>query len=128
MKIVYAHNREFEQSVHPTEGDILVVSAKGGRTVAMEVIPSWLLDYLQQGDTIVRKVGIARCSLEDNFCKKTGRDIAQSRLKITTLKVVNIVKISTFTTVFFEDENKNLFEVKKSKDPYCAILARMLDD
>lgn len=127
MKLVYCHNRTFNK-VQRMDGTSLDLSPRGGSTVAMESIPSWLLDTIEMGSTIVRKVGIAKCSEDDNYCKKTGRELAQSRLKQTTLKVVNIVKIGTFVTVFFEDDNNNLFEVKKSSDPYCARLVRMLDD
>lgn len=128
MKLVYCHNRMYEENQDKTFGHYLEVSPRGGSTVSMESIQSWLLDTIQQGDSIVRKVGIARCSEDDNYCKKTGREIAQSRLKQTMLTVVNIVKIGPSVTVFFEDENDNLFEVKKSTDPYCARLVRMLDE
>lgn len=137
MKLVYCHNREYAggSGLRTRIGDkefsefgVLTVSPRGGSTVAMEAIQSWLLDNLQQGDTIVRKVGIAMCSDEDNYCRKTGREIAQSRLKQTTLTVVNLVKFGEFVIVFFEDEIGNLFEVKKTSDPYCARLVRMLDD
>jgi hypothetical protein len=124
MKIVYSHNREYKE--HATYG--VSVSPRGGSTVAMESIQSWLLTQLQQGDTIVRKVGIARCSEDDNYCKKTGRELALSRMKSQTLTAVNIVKMGNVVTVFFEDQNDNLFEVKTSKDVDCAILVRMLED
>jgi hypothetical protein len=127
MKVVYCHNREVNQEI--AKLGTIVVEPKGGSTVAMEAIPSWLLDNLQQGDSIVRKIGIARCSEDDNYCKKTGRELAFSRLKQKTLTVINLVKFApTYTIVFFEDEDGNLFEVKKSSDPYCARLIRMLDD
>lgn len=127
MKVVYAHNRTFN-SVQRMDGTSLDLSPRGGSTVAMESIPTWLLDQLSQGDTIVRKIGIARCSKDDNYNKKTGRELAFSRLKTKMLTVVNIVKLGPNVTVFFEDEDDNLFEIKKSKDPDCAILVRMLDD
>lgn len=130
MKVVYCHNRDYIIPPLPkTEygSEAIEVSPRGGSTVAMEAIPSWLLDTIQQGDTIVRKVGIARCSDEDNYCKKTGRELAFSRLKQKTLTVVNIVRIGPSVTVFFEDENENLFEVKKSTSD-TARLIRMLDD
>lgn len=131
MKVVYCHNRVYkywivsDQRPTPKTGEL---SSRGGSTVAMEAIQSWVLDTLEQGSSIVRKVGIARCSDEDNYEKKKGREIAFSRLKQKTLTVVNIVKIGPYVTVFFEDEDDNLYEVKKSKDPNCAILVRMLDD
>lgn len=131
MKVVYCHNRKYDVVDNfPDIGGMenLVLSARGGTTVAMESIPSWILDMICQGDSIVRKVGIARCSDDDNYCKKRGREIAESRLKQTSLTVVNIVRIAKFVTVFFEDENDNLFEVKTSGDPQCARLVRMLDD
>lgn len=127
MKIVYCHNRIVLPAV-PFYNQPEEIWSKGGSTVAMEAIPSWLLDNLQQDDSIVRKVGIAVCSTDDNYCRKTGRELAESRLKQTTLTVVNLVNIGGFVIVFFEDDNGNLFEVKKSNDPYCAILVRKLDD
>lgn len=128
MKIVYCHNRFLENYYTDLlEGDFRP-SARGGTTVAMEVVSSWLLDTLAQGDTIVRKVGIARCSEDDNYCKKTGRELALSRMKTTTLTAVNIVKHDGRTTVFLEDDKDNMFELKKSRDVNCAILVRMLED
>lgn len=129
MKLVYCHNRK-QNILQPYQSGRWWIDPRGGSTVAMEAIQSWLLENLQMGDTIVRKIGIAKCSDEDNYCKKTGREIAKSRLKQTTLTVVNIVRLGTIqtVTVFFEDEKGNLFEVVKSNDPDCAILRRMLDD
>jgi hypothetical protein len=129
MKTVYCHNREIEEVLNPTSEFILArVSPSGGSTVAMEPVQSWLLDTFQQGDSIQRKVGIARCSIDDNYCKKTGRELAESRMKTTTLTVINIVKHEGRTTVFLEDANDNLFELQKTNDPHCARLVRMLDD
>jgi hypothetical protein len=132
MKVVYCHNREIEPNPGVMRMDDAMffgtVAPRGGSTVAMEAIQSWLLDTLEQGSTIVRKVGIAKCSTDDNYCKKTGRELAQSRLKQTTLTVVNIVKMGPSVTVFFEDDNGNLFEVKKTNDLHCARLIRMLND
>lgn len=134
MKVVYCHNRNYNDDYKFREKGRLIItnrtvaSPRGGSTVAMEAIQSWVLDTLEQGSSIVRKVGIARCSDEDNYEKKKGREIAFSRLKQKTLTVVNLVKIGPYVTVFFEDEDDNLYEVKKSKDPNCAILVRMLDD
>ena len=130
-KIVYCHNRN-EEFLYDEGLDIslgVAVNPKGGSTVAMEPIQSWLLDTVAQGDSIQRKIGIARCSEDDNYCKKTGRELAKSRMKTKTLVVVNVIKNTDQpTVVFFEDEDDNLFELKVSKDPYCAILVRMLDD
>lgn len=137
MKIIYCHNREFVGGSGRTfqlgdklysEFGVVEINPRGGSTVAMESIPSWLLGTLSQGLSIVRKVGIARCSTDDNYNKKTGRELAAARLKTTTLTVVNIVKIENRVTVFFEDEAGNLFEVRKSADSKCARLVRMLDD
>lgn len=80
MKVVYCHNREYTggSGFRTRIGDrefpeygILTINPRGGSTVAMEAIPSWLLDTIEMGSTIERKVGIARCSDEDNYCKKT---------------------------------------------------------
>lgn len=131
MKTIYSHNRDFEfADPFPEIGGLetLRVSPKGGATVAMEAIPSWLLSTLKEGDTIVRKVGIARCSDEDNYCRKTGRELAESRMKQTVLTVDKVFPIGERTVVFLKDETGNLYEVKSSSDPYCARLVRMLED
>lgn len=124
MKILYCHNREHKLVEEFPSYEVLTVNPRGGTTVAMEVIPSWLLDTLAQGDTIIRKVGIARCSKDDNYNKKTGRELALSRMKTKTLTVINLAT----ETILVEDEDDNIFEIKKSKDKDCAILVRILDD
>lgn len=125
MKIIYCHTREMEPYL--PEGGYTYdcrISSRGGTTVAMHAIQSWLLPTLRIGDFIERKVGVARCSKDDNYNKKIGRDLATARMKATTLTVINIFG----DVVFFEDTNGNMFEFKKSKDPHCAILVRILDD
>lgn len=121
MKIVYSHNRLYKQH-YDSFNDYFYdeILPKGGITIAIEAIPSYLLDTLKYGDTIVKKVGVARCSTEDNFCKKTGRELAESRLKSTTLTVRTVLKDEGFCYVVFEDENGNVFQATPSKDIYCS--------
>jgi len=49
------------------------LKATGGRTIAIEQ------------DGINYKVGIAECSKRDQYCKKTGREIAASRINSSRL-------------------------------------------
>jgi hypothetical protein len=49
-------------------GDDSYISCKGGTTVAYEV----------DDDTI--RFAVAKCSIRDNYCRKTGRAIATGRL------------------------------------------------
>lgn len=51
------------------ENDIREMSIKGGITVAYEV----------DDDTV--EIATARCSDRDNYCRKTGRSIAEGRFR-----------------------------------------------
>lgn len=99
--IQFVHNRKYENG--------LIKSAKGGTTIAMEPIQAWFFDTLQIGDFFEKKVGIARCSLEDNYCKKTGRDLAVSRLKPTRLTVIRQLG----NGIVVEDKNGALYYLRK---------------
>jgi hypothetical protein len=46
------------------------VRPKGGVTLAI---------YSSEGETLWAQVGVSICSPSDNFCKKTGRDLAFDR-------------------------------------------------
>lgn len=46
-----------------------VVSNRGGKTIAYVVLPDGAIASAE-----------AKCSLEDNFCRKTGRELASLRL------------------------------------------------
>lgn len=135
MKIVYCHERNMEMKVtgqSPTDNQTLygeiIIAPKGGTTAAIESIQSWVINTLEPGMTIQRKVGLAKCSDEDNYNKKIGRDLAQSRMKLTTLTVIKRIEIGDFTSVIFEDDNKNLFEFKATSDQYCARFTRILNE
>jgi len=65
MKITYHHER---------------IGPKGGTTVAMEEIPVDMFRELETGTVLEAQVGLAKCSLKDNYNKKIGRAIAKSRL------------------------------------------------
>ena len=62
-KIYYVHFRNY----HPYMLD--EISCKGGATVALRVMAD---------NSVVAATSV--CSLADNFCRKTGRDIATARL------------------------------------------------
>jgi len=78
--IHYRHVRRY------TESSRLV--ATGGTTYAIE----------QDGENF--KVGIAECSKRDSYCKKTGRELAASRLAQTKLPRDTINKVLIDKTYF----------------------------
>lgn len=77
--IQYLHVRNYTDSV---------VDPTGGKTVALEVPTSETLDSLEIGDVLTLGFGEARCSQEDNYCKKVGRVLATSRLKHQVMTIV----------------------------------------
>jgi hypothetical protein len=76
--IQYNHKRKNTNEFSP-------VDPKGGETIALEVPATWFLETLQPGDFFEKKVGKARCSDDDNYNKKTGRELATSRMKTVRL-------------------------------------------
>lgn len=93
MNICYYHKRHYEDNYYPCPGGVTYGSTPaptGGETIAMEEIQPWFFETLEQGNSFEKKVGKARCSDEDNYCKKTGREYAASRLKTTKLHVIGV--------------------------------------
>jgi len=93
-----------------------VLSARGGTTVAMQEIQSWLIETLKPGDFFTKSVGVARCSDKENYNKKTGRDIAESRMKPVVLTVVSNKDYSGVRILILKDSNGNLFDLQKKNN------------
>lgn len=66
---------------------------KGGQTFAVEKLPA--VSFVAPGKFIGIKLninfGVARCHKEDNFVKKTGRDLAVANMQYTEFTVVKVV-------------------------------------
>ena len=86
MSTLFTHNRngivgnDFSLSLDP----------RGGLTVAIEAPHTEVIKQIQVGESFDQKVGIAKCSTEDNYNKKIGRELAVSRMKSTNLKCVEV--------------------------------------
>lgn len=76
---------------------------RGGKTVAMEPVLSWVLEAMSLGDFIERKVGKADCSLKDLYCKKVGRQLAESRMKTKKLILVDKVLHKDWASFVLQD-------------------------
>lgn len=88
-------------------------SSFGGATIAIEDLKSWILPTLNPGDFFEKKIGIAICSKEDRFNKKTGRELAQSRAKSQKLTVQKVVKELDKTIVSMTDSADNTYTFVK---------------
>jgi hypothetical protein len=84
-------------------------SSFGGATIAIEDLKPWILQTLNPNDFFDKKIGIAFCSKEDRFNKKTGRELAQSRAKLQKLTVQKVVKELDKTTVNMLDSAGNSY-------------------
>lgn len=65
--------------------------SNGGSTIAVELSEDSLKE-VQVTDKVMIKLGIAKCSEDDCFNKKVGRDLASSRMKEVPLEVTSISK------------------------------------
>lgn len=95
---------QFGLSVHQ-----IGISAKGGQTIAMEELKSWVVNALKEGETFTKKVGKARCSDKENYNKKTGRDLALNRIKVITLTVQKVLILSNYKEIQLTDAEGNLY-------------------
>lgn len=86
-EVQFSHKRNSKVSNDFT----LEIDPRGGATVALEIPQSWLLKEIKVGESFDKKVGIAICSTDDNYNKKLGRELAQSRMKLTRLVCVEEV-------------------------------------
>jgi hypothetical protein len=101
------------------------VSAKGGFTIAMEDIQPWFFETLVPGDFFEKKVGLARCSTDDNFCKKTGREVAEKAAKLRKLTVRNVFMDENSRSMFLQDDLGLVYELVKYKKAKAVFLVRI---
>lgn len=78
---------------------------KVNETVAIVSIQPWFFEALKPGDFFERKLGIAKCNPEDNFCKKTGREIAIKNMKNTKLTVESIYQDIKEKLIVMKDDS-----------------------
>ena len=73
------------------------IDSKGGLTIAvegmdLEVFKQSFMNLFNKDFSVTVRVGFAVCSDKDGFVKKTGRELAFSRLKETQIKPIAVVK------------------------------------
>jgi hypothetical protein len=99
------------------------ITAKGGVTVCMEKIQPWFLATLKPGDFFEKKVGIARCRDDENYCKKIGREVAQQNAKARKLTVQSVHWISDRMWVVLLDDQGieySLLKYAKAKEVFLS--------
>jgi len=105
MGIQYNHKRKYNDDLNP----------KGGETIAVEDIQAWYLTQAEPDNFFSALVGKARCSDDDLYNKKTGRELAASRMKQTKLTIVSNTEYGNERFVLLRDEkgHEYLFRVIK---------------
>lgn len=86
MTIQFVHRRRMTDTYE------FAVNPRGGETIASEQLDTKLFKKLDIGDSVTLKLGVAICSTDDNYCRKTGREIALTRLVEKELKVIQVHK------------------------------------
>lgn len=109
MTIQFHHKRNYEPVITDDMLLKIEVHPRGGQTIAMESLQTWFVESLKVGDTFDKRVGKARCSMDDNFNKKTGRELAESRMKLNKFTVVSSNVFGKTTIIRLEDSNKNSY-------------------
>lgn len=116
QNVLFVHNRN-SRSFRQAGGKwIETIDGRGGATIAMEELQAWFFEDLKLFDFFDKKIGKARCSEEDNFSKKAGRDLALSRMKIKTLTVVDVDNQEKSKTVTLRDKEGSLYLLLKYKN------------
>lgn len=95
-----------------------------GYTVAVhdQMIKSRFQSIMDQfvaniSSTVVMKVGIAKCSVKDQFSRKIGRELAASRASEMEFKIEKLVVDKDCTKMRLVNEENNLkFTLKKYRD------------
>ncbi len=113
MNIQFNHKRNLIITRFYTVEDIVEINPRGGTTLALEVIEPWFFDSLAVNDFFDKKVGSARCSKDDNYCKKVGRELSTQRMKLTRLVVQSLVANETEKIIVLVDSNNNTYTLKK---------------
>lgn len=103
MSIQFHHKRNYEPVITDDMLLKIEVHPRGGETVAMESLQAWFVESLSVGDVFTKRLGKSKCSLDDNFNKKTGRELAQSRMKPMEFTVVSKNLFGTTTILIVKD-------------------------
>ena len=112
MNIQYVHNREYQED-HLDRYN-LVLNSRGGETIAFEVPEPWVIEALTIGDFLTKLVGKAKCSDEDNYNKKIGRELASSRMKATVLTVVRLENYGELRSAVLQDSKGHKYYIEKA--------------
>lgn len=101
------------------------ISAKGGFTAAMEELQPWFFETLLPGDSFEKRIGVAKCHPDENFCKKTGREVAEKNAKLRKLKVVHVSLEENCRIAVLQDEQGLSYELYKYKKAKAVFLRRV---
>jgi hypothetical protein len=98
---------------------------KGGATFSVEELSIHAFDHLSKalGITVKLRVGIARCSLKDNYNKRIGRKISEARMcsLFSGLRTFLVEEITDFGNTdreltLVEENGKIVLVFKNNKD------------
>lgn len=113
MKTVFLHKR-VGQFARKFDGSWEAnIHGRGGETIAMEALPTWFLDQLEQGDFFEKKIGKSKCSSDDNFCKKIGREFSEKRMKLKRLTVESVNKVGGDRFLYLKDSDGYVYLVAR---------------
>jgi hypothetical protein len=113
MNIQYCHVRKFIACPFDYEVEL---SAKGGQTVAMQELELWFVESLKAGDFFTKLAGQAKCSDKENYNKKTGRELAKSRMKATVFTVQENNDYGGLRELILKDDKNNSYVLQKRPD------------
>lgn len=117
MNIQFHHKRKVKSLIRPSiSGEFfteLEINPAGGETISFHLPEAWLLETLEPSDFFTKPIGKARCSDSENYCKKTGRELAFSRMKPTILTCIsNLVYTGNVRIVTLTDKEGFVYTLK----------------
>ena len=119
MKTYYFHYRLEEFGYDKEDRFAMRAAARGGLTLAYR-----LVGENQVFSQVEVEVGVAFCSVKDNYCKATGRAVAEAMLKEAPLRLTTFAVFNSAGQLNFASLRYNLFDTLIDEPAFDALVPR----
>ena len=119
MKTYYFHYRLEEFDFDDEDPFLTRLAARGGLTLAYRLVgENRVLSYVEV------EAGVAFCSVKDNYCKATGRAVAEAMLKEAPLRLTTYAVFNSAGQLNFASLRYHLFDTLIDEPAFDALVPR----